>query len=235
MKSLKWPIVLSIFVFLSCTNDDDDPIEPDVLTEYQEDVIEYFKEIALGFEFGGASEITRKWNGPMRIFVSGTLTTELEEELQDIIVEINDLVSDGFSAEIVEDSLISNYHIFLGSGEAYANIYPGQQNLVQSNWGLFSVFWNNNFINRGHMYVDIDRADLAEEKHLLREELTQSLGLAKDSQRYPNSIFQQDWTSTNEYTDIDKDLIRLLYHPDMSVDLNETQVDAVLRQILLNE
>ena len=32
------------------------------------------------------------------------------------------------------------------------------------------------------MYVDIVRADMNEQKHLLREELTQSLGLARDSQ-----------------------------------------------------
>jgi len=85
------------------------------------------------------------------------------------------------------------------------------------------------------MYVDIDRANLTEQKHLLREELTQSLGLANDSQIYMGSIFQSIWTTTTKYALIDKDLIRLLYHSDMSVGLNENQVDGVLREILISE
>ena len=85
------------------------------------------------------------------------------------------------------------------------------------------------------MYVDIARTNLTEQKHLLREELTQSLGLARDSQKYSESIFQSAWTTTMEYALIDRDLIRLLYHPDMSIGLNETQVEVVLKEILSSE
>jgi hypothetical protein len=85
------------------------------------------------------------------------------------------------------------------------------------------------------MYVDINRANLAEQKHLLREELTQSLGLARDSQEYPESIFQSAWTNTTNYALIDSDLIRLLYHPDMSIGLTKAQVDVVLKEILISE
>ena len=70
---------------------------------------------------------------------------------------------------------------------------------------------------------------------MLREELTQSLGLARDSEEYLESIFQSAWTTTNEYAEIDRDLIRLLYHPDVNIGLNENQLDEVLREILINE
>lgn len=85
------------------------------------------------------------------------------------------------------------------------------------------------------MYIDVSRANLTVQKHLLREELTQSLGLARDSQEYVESIFQSAWTTTNEYAEIDRDLIRLLYHPQMNIGLNETQADKVLREILSHE
>jgi hypothetical protein len=85
------------------------------------------------------------------------------------------------------------------------------------------------------MYVDIVRANSTEQKHLLREEFTQSLGLAKDSPLYMESIFQSAWTTTTEYAAIDKDLIRLLYHPDMGVGLNQAQVEEVLKEILAND
>ena len=86
------------------------------------------------------------------------------------------------------------------------------------------------------MYVDINRASLLEQKHLLREELTQSLGLARDSELYSESIFQQSFsTKTTEYAPIDRDLVRLLYHPKMKVGLDRDQVDKLLREILLEE
>jgi hypothetical protein len=63
------------------------------------------------------------------------------------------------------------------------------------------------------MYVDIYRCtELDAQKHLLREELTQSLGLFNDSYKYENSIFQQRWTTTTEYADIDKKIIQILYN-----------------------
>ena len=85
------------------------------------------------------------------------------------------------------------------------------------------------------MYVDIERADLPAQKHLLREELTQSLGLARDSSWYLESIFQSEWTTTNSYSDIDKELIRLLYHPRMRQGLDAERVDGVLTDILLSQ
>lgn len=219
---------------LSSCSDDDDKVGG--LNSYDRSVIEYFSEIALGFEFGGGEEITRKWNMDMKIFVGGNKKAELMTELQSIIAEINGLATDGFDMSIVTDSLQSNFYIFLGTGDDYGEMYPAEAYLVASNYGLFAVYYDasNHFYN-GHMYVDIVRAELSAQKHLLREELTQSLGLAKDSPLYPKSIFQEAWTTTNTYEDIDKDLIRLLYHPQMQVGLNETQVEELLTQIILSE
>jgi hypothetical protein len=206
------------------------------LTAYDESVIEYFNEIALGFEFGSASEVTRKWKKEMKIFVGGTKTQIMTDELQRVIQEINALATDGFSASVVTDSLESNFYIFLGSGGDYAKKFPSVLNLVLSNWGLFNVYFDaSNIIYGGIMYVDIDRASNVEEKHLLREELTQSLGLAKDSNRYPDSIFQANWTSTTEYSNVDKALVRLLYHPSMQIGLDRVQSAELLKEIILNE
>lgn len=209
--------------------------EPE-LTSYQKEVIIYFNKVALGFEFGGASPITRKWVDDMMLFAGGEKTKDLSEELDKIVSEINELATDGFEISVVNDSLLSNFYLYLGSGEEYARKYPGEANLVGSNFGLFSVSWDgHNNLNRGHMYVDIYRAQGDAQKHLLREELTQSLGLARDATDYPESIFQQSWTTTTTYAPIDKDLIRLLYHPKMKSGFDEMKTDQVLTDILLND
>ena len=225
-----------VILISSCSKDDDDILPESILSEYEIDIIDYFKEIALGFEFGNTSNITRKWNSEMKVFIGGEPSSELLAEFEKIRTEINELATDGFKVTVVNDSLQSNYYIFLGLGTKYAEMFPDKSNLINSNWGLFYVMWNGqNQFYSGHMYVDIMRANSIEQKHLLREEFTQSLGFARDSQLYMESIFQSDWTTTIEYAPIDKELIRLLYHPEMSIGLNELQVDNALREILSSE
>ncbi len=226
-------LVLLLLVMASCAKDDSSDIAAESLTTYELSVVDYFKDVALGFEFGSASEITRKWNGNMNVFVKGEQDPDLLMELNRIKKEINELATDNFEMTVVASEAEANYIIFFGNATSYVNLYPSQSNLVDSNWGLFSVFWNaSQQLNGGHMYVDIERANAQEQKHLLREELTQSLGLAKDSPEYDDSIFQQAWTRTNEYAQIDRDIIKLLYHPDVNTGLNATQIDPVLKTIL---
>ena len=97
-----------------------------------------------------------------------------------------------FKLNIVNDSLDSNYYIFFGNRTETLKVFPGWSDLTLSNWGIFYIFWNDlNQINSGYMYVDTQRPDILGQKHLLREELTQSLGLARDSYLYDDSIFSK--------------------------------------------
>jgi hypothetical protein len=240
MKKKLFLLLVLLIALSSCSNDtEEEIIEVDLapeLTQYQLDVIEYFKDIALGFEFGNASRITRKWEVDMKIYVEGTLNDILRLELDRIIVELNELVTDGFQIRLVDEVSESNYFLFLGTGDEYAQLYPDTADLVNANWGLFTVFWDeDDQLNSGRMYVDIERADTATQRHLLREELTQSLGLARDLGRYSESIFYSAPSTTIEFAEIDRDLIRLLYHPEMISGLGQTEVDGLLRHILLNE
>jgi len=238
-KKLPVLLVALLFILNSCTKDD--PIESpeneiSELTDYDFEVIDYFKEISLGFEFGEASKITRRWERDMKIYIGGEPNPELLIEFEKVKTEINTLVSNDFQIEEVNDSLDANYYMFFGSKNQFDEIYPEHRDLTEDNWGLFFLSWGGSQnLLKGRMYVDTERANLVEQKHLLREELTQSLGLARDSDIYPESIFQSSWTTTNEYSELDKDLIRLLYHPSMSSGLGDFQVEEVLIDILLTE
>ena len=106
---------LILLIFLSCSDDDEVNIE---LDEYDLEVISYFKDIALGFEYGTSSEITRKWCSDLKIFVGGDISNDLNVELNKIVNEIRSLVTDNFLIQIVNDSSQSNYYIFFGSGDA---------------------------------------------------------------------------------------------------------------------
>lgn len=228
-------LIATLFLFASCSDSGTGSAEPG-LTEDQENVIEYFKEVALGFEFGNAPEITRKWNQDIVIYAGGEENQMLRDELDKVITELNGLISrDNIEISVTPDSTDAvNYYVFFGPGDDYAAIEPRAQEHADSNFGLFFVTTSaTNHIIRGTMYVDINRPAPKNQRHLLREELTQSLGLAKDSDRYPDSIFSSDYSVVvTEYSEYDKALIRLLYHPEMSTGFDRTEVDSVLRKIV---
>jgi hypothetical protein len=69
-----------------------------------------------------------------------------------------------------------------------------------------------------------------ERSHLIREELTQSLGLMRDSYKHPNSMFYQPWTDVTEFSDLDRALIQLLYSADLRAGMTRTEVATVLNR-----
>lgn len=221
-----------ITVFQGCTEDEVKP--NDQITAYQQRVIDYFVDVALGFEFGTASNVTRKWKTDVKIFIGGDATQEMRDELDRILLELEDLSGNELSFTITSDSLQSNYYLFLGDAPTFAAYFPPAQQHIAGNWGLFYVYFNGqNEIYSAAMYVDMHRTTQADaRKHLLREELTQSLGLARDSNSYPLSIFYSPWSLVTEYAAIDRDLIRLLYHPDIKTGYDEETVRMALKDLV---
>ncbi|MDH4058594.1 MAG: DUF2927 domain-containing protein [Cyclobacteriaceae bacterium] len=225
-----WNLFVSIFILSGCS--DDEIIPKEQFTPYQKEVMEYFVDVALGFEFGDASKVTRKWKSEVRIFVGGDKTAEMLSELDGIISELEEL-TDQLSFSITQDTTESNFYLYFGTGSSFALRFPPAQNHIAANWGLFYVYYNSSDeIYSAVMYVDTQRAQGDARKHLLREELTQSLGLARDSDRYPQSIFYGPWTTGTVYAPIDRDLVRLLYHPNVGTGYNETVVRTVLKDLV---
>lgn len=186
-----------------------EPDKPKVKKEYSIEAQEYFKEIALRSEFKGNGENVLKWSSDMKIFVDGDKKGYLITELNRIVKELNDII-DPIDIKIVSSKQESNYVIYFGNYKNFENNYKiYYPNLLESNYGYFEVTPNNS----GLMYVDITRTSTIDgQKHLLREELTQSLGLLNDSYKYPESIFYQGWTTTTEFAPIDRELIDMLYN-----------------------
>ncbi len=203
---------------------------------YQEKIgiIDVFKKVALGAEYGTGFAVTQKWSSDMNIFVGGTPSDELLSELDLIKNEINALVTDGFSVNIENDSLDANFYMFFGQPQEYTNLFPDQIPYINdNNNGLFHFNLNNNFeITSGHMYMNTDIASIELKKHILREELTQSLGLPNDLQYDRSSIFYRELSTVTSYNYVDIIIIRLLYHPNMVSGRDADGVDYTLRGIL---
>ncbi|HEB61916.1 MAG TPA: DUF2927 domain-containing protein [Bacteroidetes bacterium] len=227
-KFLLFFMLLPLFIFTACQKDLSLPDPSDTVLSKE---FEYFKEIALGSEFSSGNKFIKKWDSNLRIFLMGEDVPELNQELDAIIAELEVLASP-IKFHMVDTKADANYIIYFGKSDDYVNLVePAASSKVADNWGLFWIYWDSNcIINKGSMYVDTHRTQrLAEKKHLLREEFTQSLGLMNDSYKYEESIFQQKWTSTISYADIDKQLIQILYDPRIKTCMNETEVNEVLK------
>lgn len=210
MKKINFLLLLIIlFLSFSCSKNeepilDETPNEPLVLTDAQK----YYLEIAFGTEFGNSTDRIKKWDRDLRIFINHNGEDALVEDFDLIIEELNG-ISNSTKLFKVDRIEMANFAIFLSDAPTYAEYEPSAAGLLDANWGLFWLNWNSGcFINNGSMYVDITRTLEVEcQKHLLREELTQSLGLMTDSNAYDDSIFYQPWTCGTTYSDIDKELL----------------------------
>lgn len=210
-----------LLLFLGCENED---TKPELSLEAA-----YFLEVGFGNEFRPSFDNLRKWTEDIKIFVPDTTYSELMNELEQIIDEINDL-SSTIKLQRVYSQSESNYIVFFGNANTYVNQYEGKAaNWVTNNYGLFFTYWDDFEIFRGTMYVDVTRTEGIDcQKHLLREELTQSLGLMNDTNGYENSVFHQQFTCTNQYAEIDKVLIDYILRAELKPGMTREEVCSII-------
>ena len=179
-----------------------------VVKDRSQETRSYYDEIVFNTEFGGRRETAYKWKTDLKIYIDGEKPDYLVQELKDIVSELNGIINP-IELKIVSTKSEANYFVYFGDHQdfkaKYDLLFPSR---LDHNMGYFEVYYDS-----GNMYVDLYRTtDKEAHKHLLREELTQSLGLLNDSYDYPESIFYQGWTTTTEYAPIDVELIDMLYN-----------------------
>lgn len=215
-------------------------------TVYEEELISYFKEIALQSEYDDNPQKVIKWQKPMILFV--IIDGEYENQMSAIkktIYEINRLATDGFKIEITNNISKSNSILFLCTKEKVAELNPYFYNLLTDDIdyeisGLaYSEFMTKKYIiNKSLIFINSEFSIDIQESTIL-EEITQSLGLAFDSKTYSNSIFyqnkSQEEVTINEYSEMDRDIVRLLYHPKIKPGMNSTEIEKEIKRILKSE
>lgn len=191
---------------------------------YTEAELTYFEEIAFGAEFGGsANPLLHRWEAPPSIHVHGTPSAADEVTLTEVIEEINALTQ-GVGLQRTDGAgNIDLYFVPVADFPLY------EPNYVPGNTGFVWIWWDaRQQIVRARIMV---ASDITQEgrAHLIREELTQSLGLLKDSQRYPESIFYALPTLIHSYASIDRAVIEMLYRPELAPGMTPEQALRVLR------
>jgi Protein of unknown function (DUF2927) len=183
--------------------------------------IDYFTEVALGSEYNQESTPkVHKWSGDIRIQVLGKPTQADLATLQTVIQEINALASVAIRVQVVDRS--PNLTMHFAPESQFSQIEPAY---IPVNFGFFITRWNHKgIINYANVLITTTGVTQQERSHLIREELTQSLGLMRDSYRYSDSIFYQPWTNVTRYSELDKALIQMLYSPALKPGMTKAEV-----------
>lgn len=191
---------------------------------YTADEIDYLQEIAFGFEYGSAPEVIRKWASNPRVQVFGNPTAEDQVVLEDVVSDLNALMGE-VQLEVVDSNPTVEIHFARES--AFPGILPSY---VPGNSGYFSIWFDGeDAIYQSVVLVSTDGVSQEARSHIIREEVTQMLGLGKDSWTYPGSIFYQGWTTTPGYEPVDEAIIEMLYRPQLEKGLEYRPAVDILR------
>lgn len=208
MKRAFYPaLILLGACVLSCT-------QAAFIEDDSNEVLEYFEEVA-GFEYS-SDGLVRRFESDIRLYIYGqNFSFELLQELRSIIDELNELIGIGISLSITADPEEANLNVYFMTEEEYLSLFPTWKEAIAKNFGHYNAYNAGQAIGSGRIFVDTKRASIRYQRHLLREELTQVMGLGRDSPKYVQSVFYDGHVGAVEYLWIDKELVRLMYHPCM--------------------
>jgi hypothetical protein len=218
--------LLGIFSVCCLAYDEPTPIPSQTQNpeSYTDNEIEYFTEIALGAEYGNNIQVIRKWDSDIKIKINGNPNEKDLQSLNQVISDINSLIGDKVYLTVVNTDQNIDINFVPLSNFSICNAEPG-------NYGYFNCRWRNNVIYECDICIATDDSLLQEERsHMIREELTQSLGLMKDSFKYSDSIFYEGWTQTLNYSEIDRKIIEILYSEDIRPGMTKYEVERVLKK-----
>lgn len=181
-----------------------------------EQIINYFCDVALGAEYGDASENVIKWVEPFTYYIEGESTDADLAQINALIEAINRVpgfpgMSEAGSAESADLTIhfVDADGIIAATGNSYN--------------GYVNIWWSDYCIENGDIYY---RTDITQELRnaVIVEELCQSLGLLTDTYDHPESIFYQYHTDTAWPTTLDWAVIQLLYRSEITPGMDEEAV-----------
>ena len=208
---------------------------------YSHEAVNYFSELAFGTEFGQSqnSNFIVKWSRGMRVYISNANPQDLAE-VERIIDELIQLT--GLSIDFTNQPLTGNtfpentIHISYTTQDEFNRKCGGNryQDVVQEHReqkGFFCNDWNTQYvITKANILIDDTLQSQEQRNHLLREELTQALGIMKDSNAYTDSVFQASYSyAPTEYSELDKQVIQILYDRRLSPGMTQEQVLQALQ------
>ena len=151
-----------------------------------------------------------KWNKDIFIHLYGNYSNENKTEVMTVIKELNRLISPR-RIHLVKNPKRANSFIYFGSiSDNNKNSKSGLR-LKGQYYGHFNILAHKQEIQRAYIFINTHDSSCKRQRHVIREEITQSLGFINDTYDYPESIFYQGYSESMHFSKMDEKIIKLLY------------------------
>jgi hypothetical protein len=188
-------------------------------SQTQKEIVDYFNKVCKGNEFNHNDTMTYKWKTDVFIYIGSDkklpkVIDQLNQEANRVVKELNNLINT-INITITKDSAKANLYLYLGSHEEFVNKFNNLKDFVEdAEAGGHIRTKSDGEIYYSYIYIDLYRTtpSINTLKHFIREEITQALGPIKDTYDYQDSIFYQGYTNYTEFSNIDREIIKMLYN-----------------------
>jgi len=195
--------ILSLFLFMTLFS----------VCQTQEQIKSYFNEVAYGSDQmkGDNTNKITKWDKDIKMYLDGYYTNQDLINVKSLITELNTLIG-SIKITIVKNKSEANSIVYFGDFNNFNSkyVYNQLQYVSCNGYCLIYSYSGTIIIDNVKIFIRNDVSSL-DKKHAIIEEITQSLGLANDSWTYEDSIFYEGYTTTQQLSKIDKEVIRMLY------------------------
>jgi hypothetical protein len=171
--------LLSLFLSLSLFS----------VSQTQEQIKSYFNEIAYSGEFGTGCNCLTKWDTDVKLFLDGYYSTQDLQTVENVISDLNNILTK-IQIRIVTEKSKSNSILYFGTYVTFNEKYLSFQDDYSFVDGMAVIYPSSipGLIDNTKILISQNIKGV-KRKHVILEEITQSLGLANDSMKYPDSIF----------------------------------------------
>lgn len=223
MKRLRAAVLALLIVLLAFSAGAEASPVPDASVS----VREAFAEAAFRAEYDTeGTDSLRRWEQPILIWAGGAFTEEDLLRLNSFVGELNSKVDGLPPVSIAETREKANLKIRFAP---LAELGQLDSSYVEGNWGYFAFWYDEaQVIYEAGILVASDVTSQRERNHLLLEELVGALGLPNDLDNEPDSILYQSWTTTQELSALDWQLLNLVYDADLRPGMTWAQAQTAL-------
>ena len=215
--------IVALLAIMSCSRDRTSIQEQDLAAlkqKYDARTVNYFYETVFHEDFArGNNDNLWKWTTDPTIAIKGHASAADTTSVREVIAEINSFGLP-LKCRVAQAPDSGAIQIFFGNVEEVES-FLGFGDLSAMGVDTNSTFgfaipesYEGRLINTriGIYFTPNDTAAASRQKVVL-EEIVQTLGIFGDSYSYPSSLFFQNSNPQKRFTDLDKQVLRLLYEP----------------------
>ena len=232
-------IYLFLLIFLEssdCSSSSVDKIDPNLVAQIKRDFtgkeLNYFSDIAFGTEWSKNNKNLMKWNKQeVLVSVHGLYDHQDSTELIKYLSEINSLITQ--TKLVLKSTRKADIDIYFSTNDKFSEVAfrPMKNRNVN---GFFNVKHKDCIIYKAVIGISNSRKlERFIRNKVLKEEVTQILGLMNDSRKYVDSIFYEllNFSMYNDdfvkkYSAIDRKVILLLYNYNLPHGLTKKAFDT---------